>query len=230
MEDYLVTITNELKETNKKLKEENELLKEEIIKLNKKLQSLNNEKYIQELESTINTLKTELESKRESQELLKKDVEFLRSRFDDFIELFAEYINEDEANKYDINDDKDLIFGVNIDSRFIASASKKAIKNYLTILKCDSIQNFSINDFKPTQKSDIVLLGEVFADYIRLSHISNKDKIYGLVEINTSNNNDIQIKFYGNQDIKESFEKFKKIYSKELNLSEAILQNKPSLS
>ena len=230
MEDYLVTITNDLKETNKKLKEENQCLKDEIITLKNELQTLNKKEYIQELESTINTLQVELASKTESQESLKRDVEFLRNRFDDFIELFAECINENETNKYDINDDKSLLFGVNIDSRFIYTATQKALKNYLSILKCNYIQQFIISDFKPTQKSDIVLIGEVFADYIRLSNISSKEKIYGLVEIGLLNNNDIQIKFYGNQNIEESFEKKKKIYSKELNLNETILQDETSFS
>ncbi len=230
MEDYLVTITNELKESNKKLKEENQSLRDEITTLKKKLQAIDNQAYIKELESTINVLQTELISKTKSQETIKHDIEFLRDRFDGFIELFVECISDNAANKYDISDDKSLIFGVNIDSKFINTATQKALSNYLSILKCDNIQNFIITDFKPKQKSDIRLIGEVFADYIRLSNITNEEKIYGLVEVRLSNNDNMQIKFYGNKNIEENFKKFKKIYSKELNLNETILQDQPSFS
>lgn len=225
MEDYLITITNELKENNKKLKEENQSLRDEIAILKKELQTIDNQGYIKELESTINALQTELISKAKSQETLKHDIEFLRNRFDGFIELFVECISDNTANKYDISDDKSLIFGVNIDSKFINTATKKALSNYLSILKCNNIQNFIITDFKPKQKSDIRLIGEVFADYIRLSNITNEEKIYGLVDIKSLNNDNIQIKFYGNKNIEENFKKFQKIYSKELNLNEAILQD-----
>lgn len=224
MEDYLATITNELKENNKKLKQENQTLREEILSLNEQIKSLNNDDYVQELESIIDTLRAELDSKRASQEKLKTDIKYLSTKFDDFIELFAEYIDEDDTNSYDIGNDKSLIFGVNIDPKFISSATQKALKNYLAILRCNNIQSFVIDDFKPTQKDDIMLIGEVFADYVRLSNITNKDKIYGLVKMSV-NDNAIQIKFYGNRDIENDFEKFKKIYSKELNLSEAILQD-----
>ncbi|RAX55171.1 hypothetical protein CCY99_00290 [Helicobacter sp. 16-1353] len=227
MEDYLVTITNDLKDNNKKLQYENEALKQEILKLKEHIKVLENSDYINELESNVDSLKTMLKNERDSQKKLRDDVNMLSQRLDEFLALFSTYINDNEDNDiYDINDDKSLLFGINIDSGFIQNATIKSIKNYLSILKCNNIQTFTINDFSTNKKSDIILIGEVFADYIRLSNLANDINIYGLVEMSMPNifeQNAISIKFYGNKNIEEDFIKFKKIYSRELNLKDSIL-------
>lgn len=227
MENYLVTITNDLRDNNKRLQHENKTLQQEVLKLKERIKVLENSDYVSELESNISMLKNTLKNERDSQKKLKDDVEILSKRLDEFLALFSTYINDSENNDiYDINDDKSLLFGVNIDSSFIQNSTIKAIKNYLSILKCNNVQTFSINDFSTNKKSDIILIGEVFADYIRLSNLANDINVYGLLEISMPNifeQNAISIKFYGNKDVENDFIKFKKIYSRELNLKDSIL-------
>lgn len=228
MEDYLVTITNDLKQTNKSLSRENDNLRQEVIKLKEYIKLLENSDYVRELESTITTLQTKLATEQESYQKLKNDVEILGARLDDFLALFANHIDNEENRDYEISDDKSLLFGVNLDSHFIQNASSKAIKNYLYVLKCNQIQNFEISDFSTIKESELHLIGEVFADYIRLSHLANNSHIYGLIEMSIPNifeQNTITIKFYGNKNIENDFVKFKKIYSKELKLENSILLN-----
>ncbi|RDU65163.1 hypothetical protein [Helicobacter sp. MIT 14-3879] len=226
MENYLANLTNDLRESNKKLNYENQSLQEEIIKLKEHIKVLEKSDYIDELEFNIKTLQDALKNERQTQQILKNDVESLSKRLDEFLTLFATYINEDEENNiYKINNDKSLMFGVNIDSAFIKNSNPKAIRNYLNILKCNNIQNFIINDFQIQKKSDVILIGEVFADFIRLSNLNNEAHIYGLVEMsmpNVINQNAIAITFYGNKDIKEEFSKFKKIYSNQLNFKDSL--------
>lgn len=229
MEDYLVTITNDLKKHNRELQHKNDALQQEILKLKEHIKVLENSDYINELESNLALLKTALKTERDSQKKLKDDVKILSTRLDEFLALFSTYINDGDDsinNIYDIGDDKSLLFGVNIDLDFIQNSTIKTIKNYLSILKCNNIQTFVINDFSTNKKSDIILIGEVFADYIRLSNLANDVNIYGIIEISMPNifeQNAISIKFYGNKNIENDFIKFKKIYSKELNLKDSIL-------
>lgn len=225
MENYLANLTNDLKESNKKLYYENQNLQEEVIKLRERIKVLDKSEYIDELEFNIASLKEALKNERESQKILREDVESLSKRLDEFLALFATYISDEENESYKLGNDKSLMFGVNIDSSFIINSSLKAIKNYLNILKCDNIQHFIINDFHTNKKSDIILIGEVFADFIRLSNLHSNKHIYGLVEISMPdilNQNAISIRFYGNKDIEEEFAKFKKIYSSKLNFKDSL--------
>ncbi|MDE6885840.1 MAG: hypothetical protein K2P17_02180 [Helicobacteraceae bacterium] len=207
MDSYLSNITNDLREVNKSLNRENIELKEQIS---------NKDSYIKDLEDSILSLKGLLQTEREMEQKLKNDVEVLSARLDEFLALFAEYINDDRELEIELNGDKNLMFGVNIDSNFIANSTLKAIKNYLNILKCTNIQTFVINDFNTQKKSDIILIGEVFADYVRLSNMNLNVNIYGLVEISMPdiiNQNAISIKFYGNRDVTQEFNSFRKIYT-----------------
>lgn len=207
MDSYLSNITNDLREVNKSLNRENIELKEQIS---------NKDSYIKDLEDSILSLKGLLQTEREMEQKLKNDVEALSARLDEFLALFAEYVNDDRELEIELNGDKSLMFGVNIDSNFIANSTLKAIKNYLNILKCTNIQTFIINDFNTQKKSDIVLIGEVFADYVRLSNMNLNVNIYGLVEISMPdiiNQNAISIKFYGNRDVTQEFNSFRKIYT-----------------
>lgn len=225
MENYLADLMSNLKENNKKLAYENEMLKEENIKLKEHIKVLEKNEYVEELEFNIKTLQESLQNERQTQAILKNDVENLSKRLDEFLALFATYISDETQDIYNLNGDKSLMFGVNIDSAFLKNSTSKAISNYLSILKCTNIQQFEINDFKTQKKSDIVLIGEVFADYVRLANITNDANIYGLVEISQPDiihQNTIALRFYGNKDVSEEFKKFKQIYSKQLNLNETL--------
>lgn len=225
MENYLTDFTNNIKETNKKLVYENEMLREENIKLKEHIKVLEKNEYVEELEFNIKSLQESLQKERDAQQILKNDVENLSRRLDEFLALFATYISDEAQDIYNLNGDKSLMFGVNIDSAFLKNSTLKAISNYLNILKCTNIQQFTINDFKTQKKSDIVLIGEVFADYVRLANITNDANVYGLVEISQPdiiNQNTISLRFYGNKDVSDEFKKFKQIYSKQLNLNETL--------
>lgn len=225
MENYIADFANNIKEANKKLTYENEALREENIKLKEHIKVLEKNEYVEELEFNIKTLQESLQNERKTQQILKNDVESLSRRLDEFLALFATYVNDDTQDIYQLNGDKSLMFGVNIDSTFLKNSTLKAISNYLAILKCNNVQQFQINDFTTQKKSDIVLIGEVFADYVRLANITSKANIYGLVEVSQPdiiNQNTISLRFCGNKDVSEEFKKFKQIYSKQLNLNETL--------
>lgn len=219
MENYLSNLTNDIKETNKKLSAENDALREENIRLKEHIKILEKSEYINELESNIKALNEALQSERDLQEVLRGDVESLSKRLDEFLALFANYISDDEVDFYNLIGDKSLMFGVNIDADFLQNSTIKAICNYLSMLKCTQIQHFEINDFSTQKKSDIVLIGEVFADLVRLANLTNEANIYGLVEItmpDVINQNTISLHFYGNKDISTEFTQFKQIYKSQL--------------
>lgn len=222
MENYLTNLTNDIKEANKKLSAENDALRIENIKLKEHIKVLEKNEYIDELESNIKALNDALQNERETQQTLRNDVESLSKRLDEFLALFANYVGDDEVDFYKLNGDKSLMFGVNIESDFIKNNSLKAICSYLNILKCTQIQVFEIYDFSTQKKSDIVLIGEVFADFVRLANITSKAHIYGLIEISMPDiihPNTIYLHFYGNKNISAEFEQFKGIYQSQLRLS-----------
>lgn len=221
MENYLTNLTNDIKEANKKLIAENDILREENIKLKEHIKVLEKNEYVEELEFNIKSLREALQNEHNSQKTLREDLESLSKRLDEFLALFATYINDEEADYYNLIGDKSLMFGVNIDSDFIKTSNLKALRNYLNILKCTQIQHFEINDFSTQKKSDIALIGEVFADFVRLANITNDTHIYGLVEITMPdiiNQNTIYLHFYGNKDIGSEFSQFKQIYRTQLNV------------
>ena len=219
MENYIANLTNDIKEANKKLLAENDALREENIKLKEHIKILEKNEYVEELEFNIKSLREALQNERDSQKVLREDLESLSSRLDEFLALFANYISDEEADSLNLIGDKSLMFGVNIDSEFIKSSNLKALRNYLNILKCNQIQHFEINDFSTQKKSDIVLIGEVFADFVRLANLTNDANIYGLVEITMPDiihQNTIYLHFYGNKDISDEFTQFKEIYRSQL--------------
>lgn len=219
MENYIANLTNDIKEANKKLLAENDALREENIKLKEHIKVLEKNEYVEELEFNIKSLREALQNERDSQKILREDLESLSSRLDEFLALFANYINDEEADSLNLIGDKSLMFGVNIDSEFIKNSNLKALRNYLNILKCNQIQHFKIDDFSTQKKSDIVLIGEVFADFVRLANLTNDANICGLVEITMPDifhQNTIYLHFYGNKDISDEFMQFKEIYRSQL--------------
>lgn len=225
VKDYLEKITSDLKDTNKRLVRENEALAQEVLKLKEYIKLLENSEYVGELEARVSELESKLKREQASYGNLKGEVEALGEQLDSFLALFANHIDSANSDEIDISEDRSLLFGVNLDSNLIQNATIKALKNYLYILKCNKIQIFNLNDFYTDKKSDIVLIGEVFADYIRLAHLTKNSNIYGLVEISMPDMfapHSIRVKFYGNKDIKSDFAKFKQIYSKELKLENTV--------
>ncbi len=219
MENYIANLTNDIKEANKKLVAENDTLREENIKLKEHIKVLEKNEYVEELEFNIKSLREALQNERDSQKILREDLESLSKRLDEFLALFANYISDEEADSFNLIGDKSLMFGVNIDSEFIKTSNLKALRNYLNILKCTTIQQFEINDFSTQKKSDIALIGEVFADFVRLANLTNDTNVYGLVEITMPdiiNQNTIYLHFYGNKDISDEFAQFKQIYRSQL--------------
>lgn len=219
MENYLTNLTNDIKETNKKLIAENDALREENIRLKAHIDVLEKNEYVEELEFNIKSLREALESERGAQKILREDLESLSKRLDEFLALFANYISDDEADSFNLIGDKSLMFGVNIDSEFIKTSNLRALRNYLNILKCNKIQHFEISDFSTQKKSDIALIGEVFADFVRLANLTNDAHIYGIIEITMPDiihQNTIYLHFYGNKDIADEFEQFKGIYKSQL--------------
>lgn len=219
MENYIANLTNDIKEANKKLVAENDALREENIKLKEHIKVLEKNEYVEELEFNIKTLREALQNERDSQKILREDLESLSARLDEFLALFANYISDEEADSLNLIGDKSLMFGVNIDSEFIKKSDLRQIRNYLNILKCTVIQRFEIDDFSIHKKSDIALIGEVFADFVRLANLTNDAHIYGLVEITMPDiihQNTIYLHFYGNKNISDEFEQFRQIYRTQL--------------
>lgn len=224
MQDLVANITENLKDANRALQQENLALKAELAKLQEYIKVVENSDYTQELEERIAGLVEQLRLERESQKKIREDVEAMSRQLDELLVKFSTYFVDDETRRiYDLEEDRSLTFAINIDSKIIQNLKLEEIKNYLAALKCTKIGRFLIRDISTQKKSDLTLIGETFADYVRLANQVKGDLVIGLVQITMPDiftQNAIVLRFYGNKNVSEDFEKFKQIYRKELRFEE----------
>ena len=111
-------------------------------------------------------------------------------------------------------EDKEFLFGLNIDDAFIAQNSYTTIKYYLFNLDCKFAQTFDLPNLHPQSKQDLHLIGETFSALLRLESYRRNDGLRGIIEVLPADMlTPAQIRYYGNLDIREDFENFVRSYS-----------------
>lgn len=185
-----------LNEENKTLKEENSTLKEDISALKVEFQYSITK--INELTSRVSTLENELGIKdsiikeKESAILeVNDEIERFNSEFDKLIYRIEERLQSGDIKKdytkektqREITSDKDLLFGLNIDTNFVISSSSEVLKYYLYTIDASSFTEFDLSGYIISQKKDLIEIGEGLQSFIiKEAKLMGYD-IEGLLEI-----------------------------------------------
>lgn len=229
-QNYLLSISEELKHANEKLKKENLDLKSENLHLQteldlaiKKIQSMKN--YTLELEAELNNTKVEIEQKNVALEQVNEDIDRFSSQVDELIGLIMGLEMEKQEGVYpqssmeflqdvELQNDKDLIFGINIKQEFLQNNSANTIKYYLFACECKIRESFEVINLQIRSKEDLALVGEAFAQYVRVASLSKGESLQGFVEIlpATILDNPI-IRYYGSVSVTDYFDEFVRVYS-----------------
>ncbi|PAF43027.1 hypothetical protein [Helicobacter sp. 11S03491-1] len=188
--------------------------------------------YIQELESRLNTKSSEI---IDTKNILNKTHEQIKELNDqlnhllDFVLMLEEEKLHDKTygvlNLQDymqsilIAEDKNLLFGLNIDKKFIRNRSIATIKYYLYTFDCFIQEEYELQNLRISQKKDFIIVMDALNAYIKLSFKNKKIAIKGIIETLPSqslfpkSSQNLRIKFYGNQSIEEEVKAFINLYS-----------------
>ncbi|PAF44771.1 hypothetical protein [Helicobacter sp. 11S02596-1] len=197
-----------------------------------KIKSDEQKAYIQELESRLNLKTAEIIDSKNILAKTHKQIAKLNQELDDVLNFILMLEKEKLDSKAGgvlglqkymqtiiITEDKQLLFGLNIDKKFIQNRSIPTIKYYLYTFDCFTREEHQLNHLKIAQKKDFALIVETLIDYIALSFKNKNLLIKGIIEIapneslflNKSQN--LAIKFYGNHSIDEEVQNFIALYS-----------------
>ncbi|MFW6307209.1 MAG: hypothetical protein ACOC08_01050, partial [Campylobacterales bacterium] len=158
---------------NKTLKEQNSALREDISAL--KVEFEYSLKKINELTRRVSVLESELGIKdsiikeKESAILeVNEEIEKFNSEFDKLIYRIEERLQSGDIKKdyttqrtqREITSDKELLFGLNIDTNFVISSSSEVLKYYLYTIDASSFMEFDLSGYKISQKKDLIGIGE----------------------------------------------------------------------
>ncbi|RAX58838.1 hypothetical protein CCZ01_01185 [Helicobacter monodelphidis] len=105
--------------------------------------------------------------------------------------------------------DKELLFGINIKENFLQQSSANTIKYYLFACECHIHEEFEIKSLKLQNKKQLALVGETFAQFVRLHALNKNEEIQGIIEMLSGTMLDLPIlKFYGDKSVKQYFTDF----------------------
>ncbi|PAF52429.1 hypothetical protein [Helicobacter sp. 13S00477-4] len=189
--------------------------------------------YIQQLESRLNAKSSEIIDNKNLLIKTHQQIKSLNEELNhllDFILMLQEekYLirpNETPSlQKYIsstiITEDKDFLFGINIDKKFIQDKSIPTIKYYLYTSDCFITEEHQLQNLKISQKKDLSIIVKTFIEYIKFCFKSKKTSIKGLVEIIHTqslfpqNHENVTLRFYGNKSIEKEVQNFIILYSK----------------
>ncbi|PAF49418.1 hypothetical protein BKH41_01760 [Helicobacter sp. 12S02232-10] len=188
--------------------------------------------YIQELESRLNVRSSEI---IDNKNILAKTHDQIKKLNDELNDLlnFILMLEEEKLNAKSkgvlglqeymrstiITEDKNLLFGLNIDKKFIQNRSIPTIKYYLYTFDCFIQEEHQLQNLKISHKKDLTLIVETLNEYIKLSFKNKNSSIKGIVEIVPiqslfpQDSQNLTIKFYGNHSIEEEIQNFITLYS-----------------
>ncbi|PAF47780.1 hypothetical protein BKH46_02780 [Helicobacter sp. 12S02634-8] len=187
--------------------------------------------YIQELESRLNTSSTQTADIKNILAKTHEQIKTLNGELNDLLNFILMLEEEklstkskgvlslqDYMHSLAITEDKNLLFGVNIDQKFIQNRSIPTIKYYLYTFDCFFQEEHQLQSLKIYQKKDIALVVETLIEYIKLFFKNQATPIKGLIEINPAQSlfpqsKHLTIKYYGNYSIEEEIQSFIKLYS-----------------
>ncbi len=180
--------------------------------------------YIQILESMFNRACVEIVNQKNIFEQTNVKIEKLNKNID---HLLSFLINDGQENhhislqeylkSFSIKSPKNLIFGINLEQKFIKNSSIPTIQYYLFQHNCFIQKKISLYGLVSKTKRDLTTIGQTFCKYIELCFKKKQEKIKGLIYI-TQINQTIFLDFYGNKDIEQESQDFIKLYTQEESL------------
>ena len=187
-----------------------ETLTQNLTQKDLELTSLSN--YINELESRNAALLQTIKQKDTLIAQIESNAQHFGTQIDELLNMLLnlEHKHSDgEAKNFTefresvhFGEDKEFLFGLNIDDVFIAQNSYTTIKYYLFNLDCKFAQTFDLP------------IGETFSALLRLESYRRNDGLRGIIEVLPADMlTPAQIRYYGNLDIREDFENFVRSYS-----------------
>lgn len=199
-----------------------ETLTQNLTQKDLELTSLSN--YINELESRNAALLQTIKQKDTLIAQIESNAQHFGTQIDELLNMLLnlEHKHSDgEAKNFTefresvhFGEDKEFLFGLNIDDAFIAQNSYTTIKYYLFNLDCKFAQTFDLPNLHPQSKQDLHLIGETFSALLRLESYRRNDGLRGIIEVLPADMlTPAQIRYYGNLDIREDFENFVRSYS-----------------
>lgn len=203
------------------LKERLDSLQELLSQKEREITTLTN--YIKELEERNNGLVTTLKNNESALKQIEKSTENFGMELDELLSILFSLQNQGAKAKdsesfiqsVQFNEDKELLFGLNIANDFIEQNSYQTIKYYLFNLDCKFSQTFDLLNLHPQSKSDLILIGETFSSFARLEAYKRNEGLRGVIEILPADMlNPVQVRYYGNLDLREYFDLFVQNYSK----------------
>lgn len=187
--------------------------------------------YIQILESMLNRAYVEIADQKNLFEKTNQKIEKLNSDIDNLLNFVinnesvkaeSQISLQEYLKSFNIKTEKNLIFGINIEQKFIKNSSIPTIQYYLYKNHCFLQKKFSLYGLIPKNKKDLITIGQTFYKYIELCFKKKQKEIIGICYLSTYEDQ-IYIDYYGNQDIEAEFEDFIKLYTKEESLENLFL-------
>lgn len=235
--NYLLVMSEELKQVNKKLSKENTDLKSENLQLKTEreilLGKLQKQKdYTAQLEAALNSAKVEVEQRNSTLGQVDRDIDRFRAQVDELVGLVMGLEAErgegfhqssmEFMQDIELQNDKELLFGINIKQEFLQSGSANTIKYYLFTCECHVKERFVVENLQIRSKEDLALVGEAFAQYVRVASLRQGEGLQGLVEIAPATIlSQPVISYYGSASVADYFDEFVRVYSHQSELMES---------
>ncbi|PAF53038.1 hypothetical protein BKH42_08075 [Helicobacter sp. 13S00482-2] len=184
--------------------------------------------YIQQLESQINLKTSELANMKNLLEKTHLEVKKFDSDLDHILNFILTLEDKIKHQKNGVSilqeyiqsilitQNKDMLFGVGIDKKFIKNKSISTIKYYLYTFDCFIKESYVLENLKVSQKKDAGIIIKTLIDYIKISFKNKNVQIRGIIELSEQSLEEIlNIKFYGNHSIAQEVKDFINLYSLE---------------
>lgn len=191
---------------------------------------------LEQKQSEITQLQARISELEEANRLLRQqlsdtqamanDLRSVSSSVDDLMELFMDSPKRFEQSEklppsssflesLELQNDKELLFGINIKQEFLQQSSASTIKYYLFACQCNVREEFEIVNLKIETKEQLALVAEAFAQYVRLTSLSEGNDLQGIIEaLGATILESPVLKYYGDKTAQRYFREFVSAYSK----------------
>jgi len=237
-QNYLLSMIEKLKESNEKLtkesgeiKSENTQLRTEVQHTIKKMDVMRKE--MERLQQLVYQKDEIIKERDVTIEQINQDIERFSGQIDELIGALVGIAQQDGAvmpqssseffSEVVLSNDKELLFGINIEQEFLRQNSQNTILYYLYACDCRIKEEFEVRNLHIRSKNDLALVGEAFADFVRVASLSGSVVLQGVIEIAPATILDNPtIRYYGNKSINDYFEEFVCVYSDQCSTEEIL--------
>lgn len=187
--------------------------------------------YIQTLESMFNRACVEIASQKSIFEQTNAKIEQLNKNVDNLLNFLINSENSFEKSQislqeylksFNIKSQKDLIFGINIEQKFIKNSSIPTLQYHLYQNNCFIQEKIPLYGLLSKTKKDLITIGKTFYKYIELCFKKKKEEIIGIIYL-TQIDKEIFLDYYGDKSIQEETQNFIKVYMQEESLENLLL-------